>query len=116
MTIPDWLKPALYGAATGAVALALLGFTTLGWTTAATATQAARAEAKAAVIAALTPICVDMATTDLAASTALNDVRAASTWARRDLVIAAGWATMPGAAEADRDVASACGAALNAAP
>lgn len=116
MTTPDWTKPGLYGAAAGAAAMAILGFNVLGWTTAGSAAQAAEAQSKAAVVAALTPICVDMARSDLGGAAALDGIKAAQSYQRRDLVIAAGWATMPGAGAADRDVATACGAALQAAP
>jgi hypothetical protein len=118
MTTPDWLKPALYGAAAGAAALALIGFTLLGWTAAGDAARMAEAQAKTAVVAALAPICIEQAARDASdgAGAALDGVKAASSWERRDLVIAAGWATMPGAAAADRDVATACGDALVATP
>jgi hypothetical protein len=116
MTGPEWLKPACYGAAGGAAALAILGFNALGWTTAGGAAQAADVHSKAAVVAALTPICVDTARRDVGGAAALDGVKAAPSYQRRDLVIAAGWATMPGAAAADREVATACSAALQAAP
>ena len=42
MTFPEWLKPGLLGAACGAAALAVVGFSGAGWTTETTA--AAQAE------------------------------------------------------------------------
>ena len=33
MQSPEWLKPALYGAACGAIALATVGFSWGGWVT-----------------------------------------------------------------------------------
>lgn len=118
MKSSDWLKPALYGAAAGAASLAVIGFTTLGWSTASSAATEADDRVKAATVSALTPICVEMAARDESegADAALEAVKIASAWQRRDLVIAAGWATMPGASEADRDVATACGAELVAKP
>ena len=41
MNIPEWLKPALYGAAAGAGALAIIGFTWGGWVTGGTAKEMA---------------------------------------------------------------------------
>ena len=56
MNIPEWLKPGLQGAAIGAVALAIVGFTWGGWVTGGTAEKMASDQAKFEVIAALAPI------------------------------------------------------------
>ena len=64
MNIPEWLKPALYGAAAGAVALAIVGFSWGGWVTGGTAKQMAANRAKLEVVAALVPICVEQSKQD----------------------------------------------------
>jgi hypothetical protein len=51
MKIPVWVKPGLWGAAAGAIAMAIIGFTQLGWTTSATAEQLAQERARTAVVA-----------------------------------------------------------------
>ena len=108
MSTPEWLKPALYGAAAGAVALAIVGFSWAGWVTAGTAKKMASEEAQQQVIAALVPICVEQSKQDPQASEKMADLKSASSWKRRDLLIKTGWATMPGATKPDRDLASAC--------
>ena len=53
------LKPGLWGAAGGAVALAIIGFTWGGWVTGSKADVLARQQVQAALVEVLTPICVD---------------------------------------------------------
>ena len=112
MKIPVWLKPGIYGAITGAVLTAVVGFTWRGWVTGNNADKMAMTMAHDDVIAALVPVCVDMARTDPSRAEKLATIRAASTYQRRDAVMAAGWATMPGAETPDRDLAQACLTAL----
>src|SRR6266699_2802650 len=59
MQVPSETKPALWGAAGGAIALAIVGFTWGGWMTTGTANKLADQRADSAVVAILTPICVD---------------------------------------------------------
>src|SRR5216683_6875027 len=59
MQVPSETKPALWGAAGGAIALAIVGFTWGGWMTTSTANKLADHRADSAVVAILTPICVD---------------------------------------------------------
>ena len=58
MEIPVWTRPALWGAATGAIALAIVGFSQLGWKTAGSAERLAQDRADSAVVTALVPFCV----------------------------------------------------------
>ena len=59
MKIPIETKPALWGVAGGAAALAVIGFTWGGWVTGGGAETTAVQRANAAVAEALAPICVD---------------------------------------------------------
>jgi hypothetical protein len=59
MNIPIETKPALWGMAGGAVALAIVGFSWGGWTTGGKAESTATMRANDAVVAALAPVCVD---------------------------------------------------------
>ncbi len=59
MQVPSETKPALWGAAGGAVALAIVGFTWGGWMTTGTANKLEDQRANSAVVAILTPICVE---------------------------------------------------------
>jgi len=58
MNIPAEVKPALWGAVAGAVALALVGFWWGGWKTAASARDLVEAGSQKAVVVALAPLCV----------------------------------------------------------
>ena len=108
MKTPEWLKPGVYGAACGAIALAVVGFSWGGWVTGGTAQRMAAEQSQTDVVAALTSICVDQSKRDpqLAERAAL--LKAASSWERGDMVIKHGWATMPGTPEGNRLVARAC--------
>jgi hypothetical protein len=108
MALPEWLKPALYGAAVGAVAISVAGFSWAGWVTGGTADRRAAETAKAEVVAALVPICIEQARLDPESTVKLAALQGASTSQRPAMLIDAGWATMPGATESDRTVASAC--------
>ena len=114
MNIPEWLKPALYGAAAGAVALAIVGFSWGGWVTGGTAKQMAANQAKLEVVAALVPICVQQSKQDPQVVDTLAQLRDAGSWKRSDLLMDAGWATMPGSSDPNRDVARACMETLTA--
>lgn len=113
MNLPDWIKPGAYGVLIGAVAATILGFSWGGWVTQRAAGDMAGDMAHDASIAALIPICVEMARTDPNRTEQLAIIQAASTYQRRDAVMAAGWATMPGSETADRDLALACIAGLD---
>lgn len=111
--LPENTSPFLWGVAAGAVALAIVGFNWGGWVTGKSAEKLAEQRAEAAVVAALTPICVkqfqesDNATANLAALKAVNS------WKQSDYVGDGGWATMPGSTEEpNRMVATACANAL----
>jgi hypothetical protein len=62
-------------------------------------------QSKADVIAALSLICVDQSKRDPQLAERVAAIKAASSWNRGDLVMKAGWATMPGTAEANSQVA-----------
>jgi hypothetical protein len=108
MKTPEWLKPGLYGAACGAIAVTVIGFNWGGWVTGGTARQMATDQSRTEVVTALTSICLDQSKRDpqLAERSAL--LKAASSYERGDLVMKNGWATMPGTTEANRSVAIAC--------
>ena len=64
MQTPEWLKPGLYGAACGAIALAVVGFTWGGWVTGGKAAQMAADQSRTDLVAALTAICLDQSKRD----------------------------------------------------
>jgi hypothetical protein len=109
MKIHPGIKPAVWGAVAGAIALAVVGFSQLGWTLGSTAEKMATQRAETAVVAALAPICVErfQQQTDAAAKlVAFNKVSAS--WDRRSLIEKGGWATMPGSSTPNSAVATVC--------
>ncbi|MBP1805242.1 hypothetical protein [Rubellimicrobium aerolatum] len=108
MTTSEWLKPGVFGAAIGAVAVMALGFSWGGWMTGGGADGMAADLAHDAVISALVPICLQIPQDDPERTTKLATSTEATTYQRRDAVKAAGWATVPGADAPNRDLAQAC--------
>src|SRR5688572_593551 len=114
MQLPEWLKPGLYGAACGAIALAVVGFSWGGWVTGGTARTMAADQSKTDMVAALSLICVDQSKRDPQLAERVAAIKTASSWTRGDLVVKNGWATMPGATEANSQVAKDCAEKINA--
>jgi hypothetical protein len=112
MNTPEWLKPGIYGALVGAALVGIVGFTWGGWVTGGTADDMASAMARDDVVAAMVPVCLDIARTDPERADKLATIKAATTYKRREAVMAAGWATVPGTEGPDRDIAQACLTAL----
>jgi hypothetical protein len=108
MQTPEWLKPGLYGAACGAAALAVIGFSWGGWVTGGTARTMAADQSRAEVVTALSLICVDQSKRDPQLAERVAALKTASSWNRGDLVLKNGWATMPGTAEGNSQVAKDC--------
>ena len=109
MRIPEWVRPALYGAVAGAVALSIVGFSWGGWMTTRTADKMASEQARLAVVAALVPICLQQVKLDPQSPVTLAEMeKARSSYERTNMLMQTGWATIPGASEADRGLASAC--------
>src|SRR3990170_3082359 len=114
MQISSWLKPGLYGAACGAVALAIVGFSWGGWVTGGTAKQIASDQARTETVAALSLICEEQAKRDPQRVERVAALKTADTWKRSDLVMTNGWATMPGTTEGNRQVANTCAGKVGA--
>jgi hypothetical protein len=95
MNIPEWFKPGLKGAAVGAAALAIVGFTWGGWVTGGTAKEMAADQAQ-------------QSGQDPQVVETLALLKDADSYKRGDMLMNAGWATMPGSSEPNRNVAKAC--------
>jgi len=108
MKNPEWLKPGAYGAAIGAVAVAIVGFSWGGWVTGGTANKMAEEMARNEVVAALVPICLEQSKLDPRVEVTLAELKEASSYQRSDMLMKTGWATMPGSADPNRSVARAC--------
>jgi hypothetical protein len=113
MIMPQWLKPGIVGAFIGAIALAIVGFTSLGWVTSNDAESMALKYADAAVVKALVPVCVARAQMDSETGPLLLELAGkTSKWERKSFVEKAGWAKMPGAETINKNLADACAQAL----
>ena len=108
MKIHPGVKPAVWGAVAGAIALAVVGFSSLGWTLGSTAEKMATQRAEAAVVAALAPICVEKFQQQADAAAKFVEFNKVSSWNRRSLIEKGGWATMPGSDTPNSAVATAC--------
>ena len=115
MELPSAVKPGLWGAAAGAIAMAIVGFSYLGWTTGATSQKLAQDTADTAVVAALLPFCVTKAEADPNLATLAKLQTEQSSYSRHDIVMRAGWATMGGETAGRDDLARACADKLHVA-
>jgi hypothetical protein len=104
----DRLKHTLQGVVIGAALAMVVGFSWLGWTLDSTAKRMAQEQANAAVVAALTPICVARFMRQPDAPAKLVSFRATDSWKQREFVESGGWATMAGSSAPNSAVASAC--------
>ncbi|MDR6759754.1 alpha/beta superfamily hydrolase [Mycoplana sp. BE70] len=109
MNIPTWIKPALTGAAVGAFAMVVFGFSWGGWVTSGTARNISASDVSSGVALALTPYCVERSKSDPAAANVLAQIKAASIYGRRSIVEKSGWATPLGTDQPNSALASACG-------
>jgi hypothetical protein len=108
MQIPPELKPASWGAAGGAIALAIVGFTWGGWVTGGTAELKAKQRAEQAVVTALAPVCADKFRQQADAGANLVALQKVNSWQQGSFIEKGGWATMPGSTSPDSAVARAC--------
>src|SRR5205814_9184103 len=97
MKVHPGVKPAVWGAVIGAVAFAVVGFSSLGWTLGSTAEKMATQRAEAAVVAVLAPICVAKFQQQTDAAAKLVAFNKAPSGDRRSFIEKGGWATGPGA-------------------
>jgi alpha/beta superfamily hydrolase len=99
----------LQGVAIGAVTSMVIGFSWGGWVTGGTAVKLADERANTAVVAALTPICVEKFLQNSDAKANLAVLQKISTnWEQGDYLEKGGWATPPGTTSPDYHLARAC--------
>jgi len=103
------LSRLLQGAAAGAVASIVIGFSWGGWMTGSTANRLAAERADTAVVAALSPVCVEKFQQNSDAQANLAVIKKIpSSWEQGEYVQKGGWATQPGATSSDYHLARAC--------
>src|SRR5438067_2196453 len=96
MTIDPNVKPTLWGAVGGAVALALVGFWSGGWKTAASARDLVEAASERAVVVALAPFCVEKFNAQKDAAARLVELKKLAGYEQWPFIEKAGWATFQG--------------------
>ena len=109
------LKPGIWGAVIGAVAISVVGFSSLGWTLGSTAERMAKERAQTAVVEVLSPICVEKFQHQADAAEKLVEfTKVSSSWGRRAIIEKGGWATTAGSDAANPAVVTACAEQLGA--
>lgn len=98
----------LVAAASGAMIFTLIGFLLLGWKPGSVAESDAQETAAAAVVEALSTICVQQFQRDPDANKLLKSLAAQSDYGQGTYVEDGGWATMPGDEEPLNGVGKAC--------
>jgi poly(3-hydroxybutyrate) depolymerase len=92
--------------------LAIIGLSWGGWMTTSSAKKSADIESMSAIVAALTPYCLERAEANPAALQVMAELKAASSYNRSVIIKNAGWATPLGSTEPNSDLAQACQIAL----
>jgi hypothetical protein len=106
------VQPALWGAAGGAIALAVVGFAWGGWVTGGTAEKLAKSRAETTLIAALSPVCVEKFRLAADAPAKLAEMKKINSWEQGRFIEKGGWATAPGSTEPNSAVGRACAETL----
>ena len=103
------LKPGIWGAVVGAIAISVVGFSSFGWTLGGTAERLAKERAQTAVVEVLSPICVEKFRHQAdAASKLVEFAKVSGSWDRRAIIEKGGWATVAGSDVPNPAVVSAC--------
>lgn len=104
----DSLTRLLQGAAAGAIATMIVGFNWGGWVTGGTAKETTQRSTQSALIAALSPICVDKFQRSADAAANMAELKKVSSYQQGSFIEKGGWALLPGSDKTDSAVASAC--------
>ncbi|MEQ9814889.1 MAG: hypothetical protein RLO50_19085 [Azospirillaceae bacterium] len=109
MNIPEWIKPAAYGAVAGGIVVAIVGFTWGGWVTGGTAAENAAEAAAQGRTDLAAAICVQNFMADENARENLGRLtELTSTFQQREIIEEGGWAMMPNRDEAARATLTLC--------
>jgi hypothetical protein len=109
MQISANVKPALWGAAAGAIALAIVGFTWGGWVTASTAQAMSQDHTNIEIAKILAPICFQQFQQQPDAGAKLVELKGmASEYQQATFIEKSGAAMMPGGDKPLKGVSQAC--------
>lgn len=125
MKVPSFLSPFLdgdspkrlsQGLAAGVICTMVIGFGWGEWHLGSTVEQKVETARQTAMVAALAPICADKFERAAKSDNGLVDeLRDVAAWNRDSHIMKAGWATFPGGAMPDNNVAEACAKLLSTA-
>jgi hypothetical protein len=102
------VKSTMLGGILGAIIVMIVGFGWGGWVLGSTSQKKADAMVEDAIIARLTPMCVEKFNQDADKEEKFRELTEKSYWDREQYVKAQGWATMPFEKEPDSRVAEVC--------
>ena len=86
----------------------IVGFYWGGWVTGGTAKDMVQRSSSAAVVTALSPICVDKFQRSAESAANLTELKKVSSYQQGSFIEKGGWATLPGSERANSSVAEAC--------
>jgi hypothetical protein len=108
----DSLTRLVQGAAAGAIATMIIGFSWGGWVTGGTSKELVQRSVSTALVSALSPICVDKFQRSAEVTANLVEFKKVNSWQQGSFIEKGGWATMPGGDTANEAVAQACATML----
>ena len=94
MNIPEWTKPAAYGVAAGAIAMAIVGFSWGGWVTGSTADEMAATASRDASERLVASICVERFLAAPSAAGQLVALKEVKSWEQDSFIEDGGWIHM----------------------
>ena len=109
----DSLTRLVQGAAAGAIATMIIGFSWGGWVTGGTSKELVQKSVNTALVSALSPICVDKFQRSAEVNANLVEFKKVNSWQQGSFIEKGGWATMPGGDTANEAVAQACATMLS---
>ncbi|MGH6989169.1 MAG: hypothetical protein ACREFD_09265 [Stellaceae bacterium] len=97
MKIPAWIKPAFWGLVVGALGWWAVLAWGLGWTSAGSATAMAQQNAETAVVASVTPYCVQRFEQQTNAAAVWKKLKnSAANFNQDSFLVKGGWTALPG--------------------
>jgi hypothetical protein len=102
------IKTSVWGAIIGAIIVMIIGFGWGGWVLGSTSQRTADTMVEKALVARLTPMCLEQFNKDTQKDTKIKELTALNLWEREKYVKEQGWATMPFEKEPDSSVAELC--------
>jgi hypothetical protein len=110
----DSLTRLVQGAAAGAIATLIVGFSWGGWVTGGSAKELVQKSVSTALVSALSPVCVEKFQHSPEAAANLVELKKVNSWQQGSYIEKGGWATIPGGEPTSSAIAQACATMLSA--